>query len=249
MNTENNISQAQLEAIESYLNNTMEETQRQDFETKLKEDTSFKNTFEDTKTLLLGIESAVLQEQLNAFHKPFDEVRPLHQETKKTKQSSRYLIYTIAASIAALMGIFWFFNSTSATDQLFVEHFTPDPGLPTVMSTSNQFEFYDAMVNYKQETYTTAIKKWEQILPNKPENDTLNFYLGVSYLAEGNSQKATSFFNKTLQSPESIFHEDATYYTALAFIKSGNIKKAKELLQASTSSKSQELLQALNKKL
>lgn len=245
MNPNNHISQEELEAIERYLDNTMEPSERDPFELKLKENLPFRNVFEETKALLVGIESAVLEQQLKGFHEDMDNVISL---PSKTKNKSRFAFISIAASIAIIMGTFWFLNSSSSTDQIFAKHFTPDPGLPTVMSATDNYDFYDAMVNYKQEEYDIAIKKWETILPTKPANDTINFYLGVSYLANGDAQKASQFFEKTMLTRSSIFIEDAYYFAALAQLKNNNVAKATELLNKSNTSQSKALLKDLNTK-
>lgn len=250
MNNLNNISEAQLTAIDRYLDSEMTAAERLEFDTKLNVDPIFKGLVDEVRQLRLGIESAVLKEQLNDFHEEMVPVRTLEtSQTNSNKKSKiRSLIpLSIAASVVAAIGIFMFMNQGSANEKLFAKHFKADPGLPTVMSTSNQFEFYDAMVSYKQENYAEAIEKWEAILPIKPENDTLNFYLGVSYLAEGNIKKASQFFDETLKNSESIFTENAYYFSALAEIKNGNIENAKTLLKKSGSQKSNALLKELNK--
>lgn len=246
MKPTNNISQLQLEAIDRYLDNSMSAEERLEFDTRLNDDAAFRDEFLNTKALILGIESAGLKAQMEDFHNKMKPVIAMPTEASRNT-NNRFLLYSVAASVAVLIGIFWVFNSGNSSEKLFAKHFTPDPGLPTVMSTTNEYEFYDAMVSYKQEDYTTAIKKWEAILPAKPTNDTLNFYLGVSYLAEGNATKASEYLEKTMESKNSIFLEDAYYFAALAQMKNDNIVKAKELLEKSNSPQSQALLKDLIK--
>jgi tetratricopeptide (TPR) repeat protein len=113
------------------------------------------------------------------------------------------------------------------------------------MSTSADYDFYDAMVNYKREEYSVAIQKWEILLSEKPHNDTLNYFLGVSYLAQGNAEKASLLLSEATEDNASIFIDDAYYYSALAEIKRGNNESAIELLGKSKSQKSLSLLNEL----
>ena len=245
METNTNISQEQLETIERYLNNTMKNDERKAFEKKLETDDKFKLMLEDVKGTLLGIESAALKEKMDDFHSDMIPVRQLYSEksSKKTKNlRSRIFQLSIAASIALAFGLFYFMNQGSASDKIFAKHFKVDPGLPTTMSTSTNYDFYDAMVNYKREEYTIAIEKWEGLLAEKPQNDTLNYFLGVSYLAKGNAEKASVLLSEATKNNASIFIDDAYYYLALAEIKKGNNESAIELLGKSKSQKSLPLL-------
>ncbi|WP_156115609.1 hypothetical protein [Psychroserpens sp. Hel_I_66] len=47
---------------------------------------------------------------------------------------------------------------------------------------SNSNLIYDAMVNYKQGDYKTAIGKWETLKANQPDNDT-RITFRIAYLA------------------------------------------------------------------
>ena len=248
MEKNTNISQELLETIEKYLNNTMKNDEREAFEKRLETDNTFRLIFEDIKITLLGIESASLKEKLDEYHSEMIPVRELSSEnsSKTTNQlRSRNFQLLIAASIALAFGLFYFMNQASPSEKLFAKHFKVDPGLPTTMSTSNNYDFYDAMVNYKREEYSIAIEKWEGILIAKPQNDTLNYFLGVSYLAQGNAEKASVLLSEATKDNASIFIDDAYYYLALAEIKKGNNETAVELLGKSKSQKSLSLLNEL----
>lgn len=248
METNTNITQEQLETIESYLNNTMKNGERATFEKQLETDPNFKLMLEDVKGTLLGIEAAALKEKLDDFHSEMIPVRKLSSEnsSKTTKSSgSRIFQLLIAASIVLAFGLFYFMNQASPSEKLFAKHFKVDPGLPTTMSTSTNYNFYDGMVNYKREEYTIAIEKWEGLLAEKPQNDTLNYFLGVANLANGNAEKASAFLSEATKINSSIFIEEAYYYAALAEIKKGNNKTAIEILSKSKSPQSLSLLDEL----
>ncbi len=86
------------------------------------------------------------------------------------------------------------------------------------------------MVDYKQGNYDMAINKWEKLLAKKPENDTLNYFLGVSHLATGADNNAILFLKKVTNS-NSYFEKEARYYLGLAHLKNGEIDKAKIFLK------------------
>lgn len=233
-----------IEAVERYDNGTMAYEERTHFEEQLQSNPVFKTQVEDIRTILLGIETQALKEQLDVFHKEISETRPIQKSTRK----KRFLSFTkigIAAGFIIALGIFWALNGSS-NQRLYNKYFKPDPGLPTTMSTSDNFVFYDAMVNYKQGDYKIAISKWEKLELKAPKNDTINYFLGVAYLADKNPEKAVAYLNKTTNNAKSVFLEDAYYYLGLAYLKSDQTDAAIQAFQKSQSDKSLEILKKLN---
>ncbi|MEO0573403.1 MAG: hypothetical protein AAF039_17000, partial [Bacteroidota bacterium] len=159
------LSQEQQEEFERFLLNQMELEEETAFTKKLENSASLKKQFEQFKTLFQVIEEEALRKQMNKFHEGVEE--------KGMAKKSNFSKYRIAAGVTILISAgIWFFNRPSENERLFQEYFTPDPGLPTVMGSDDNFEFYDAMVDYKQGNYSISIEKWEKLLEKKPENDT-----------------------------------------------------------------------------
>jgi len=107
--------------------------------------------------------------------------------------------------------------------------FEIDPGLPTPMSETSNYNFYDAMVDYKMEKYEVAIMKWQKE-GGKIGADTLSYYLGMAYLNSGNLKEA----NTRLQTvpASSSFSDLAKWYQVKILLDNGNIDDAKNLLQS-----------------
>jgi len=189
------------------------------FEEKLKNDSQLNTYFEEFKTMSLIIEEETLRNKLDDFHNAIPE--------KTLDKKSSFNFYRIAASVAILISLsVWFFNTSNTNQNLFKQHFSPDPGLPTVMGTNDNYDFYEAMVDYKRGSYKIAIEKWEKQLLKKPKNDTLNYFLGAAYLADGNTNKAITFLEKNT--------------------KNDNITEAKDALLISKHHKSKALLLKIN---
>lgn len=244
MKDNSNITQELLETIERYYNDSMSKEERIEFESKLQQDATFKSQVEDIKALMAGIETQSLKEKLDEFHKEI----PFQMEVERPSSKVRFLHYrNIAAAVIIIFGLgsFWFFNGSS-NERLYNSYFSPDPGLPTTMSNSENFVFFDAMVNYKQGDYQTAINKWEQLHQKEPKNDTLNYFLGVANLAESNTDEAIMFLNETASIQESVFHNDANYYLGLAYLKKSDKKNALKFLKLSSTENSKKLMEKLN---
>lgn len=243
MKDHNNISPELLETIERYDSGLMAPEERLLFEEQLRNDAAFKMRVKDIRIILLGIETQALTEQLETFHKELPE----HHQTLKSIKKKRFLSFfkiAIAAGLIIALGIFWMLGNSSS-QRLYSRHFKPDPGLPTNMGTSVNFVFYDAMVNYKQNDYKTAISKWEKLELIAPENDTINYFLGVAYLADKNAEKAIPYLKKIANNPKSAFLEDAHHYLGLAYLKLDKTEEAVQEFQKSTSERNHEILKAL----
>jgi len=242
----NDISQELLEIIERYINGSMTSQELKDFNQLLELDKDFKIKVEDIKTMLYGIETQALKEQLDTFHKDIPKT-----EVKKSKYKKvRYLNLSKIAAAAAIIiavGSIWFF-STPKNDKLYTNYFKPDPGLPTTMSSTDNFDFYDAMVNYKHGDYQIAIDKWKVLQERKPENDTLNYFLGVAHLANKSVSDAIPFLERSIEAEDSfVFLDDAYYYLGLAYLKEGNTELAKKNLSISNTKTSKEIISKLKK--
>jgi len=252
VNPNNNITQEQLERIERYLQDTMPDEQRRQFEQQLNTDEEFRQLVDDVKVMLIGIESASLKSNLEQFHDEMIPVKPLHKHTSSAtntpekKAPPKILKYLTAAAIILFMGAFWWQSRSHSTDRLFAKHFTPDPGLPTTMGASENFEFYDAMVNYKQGEYKTAIRKWKALSSSEQKNDTIHYFLGVAYLASGDEKAAITYLQSLNQRSSTSFEKETAYYLGLAYLKADNVEDAKKYLTFSGTESAAQLLSELN---
>lgn len=239
------ISQEQQELFERFLMDKMSIKEKLAFEEQLSAEKDFQQSFEEFKLFFETVEEAGLEAKLEDFH---SAVEPKEETPVKTLDTSKIKFnYRIAASIAILMGIggIWFFNMQNPNEKLFEEYYSPDPGLPTVMGTSDNYKFYEAMVDYKQGNYEIAIEKWEKLLTSKPKNDTLNYFLGCAYLANKSNTEALNYFEETLNSSTSTFYEEASYYAGLTLLKQNKTKEAIENLEMVQDNRSKELLKII----
>ena len=243
MKEKENISAELLETIERYYNGSMAKEEQEQFEEKLRKDESFQQEVDDIKSLLLAIETQALKEKIEVFH----EDLPIQMKTESSTSKVRFLHFrNIAAAVIIIAGSasFWFFNDSS-NEKTYKEFFKPDPGLPTTMSTTSEYSFYDAMVIYKRGDYKTAISKWEKLEVKSPHNDTLVYFLGVANMADKQLDKAIPYLVKTSENKSSVFQQDANYYLGLAYLKKDNKTEAIRYLNSSNSEQSKKLLEQL----
>ncbi len=191
------------------------------------------------------IEDSIRQSKLNEFHKFVPNKNKRTREFKTQKVNLKTIWYAMAALMVVLLGIFWMMQNINSSEKIFAEHFKPDPGLRTVMSANSNYTFYEGMVAYKRREYSEAITMWQQLLLEKEDNDTLNYFLGVAFLAEGNARKSLEYLEPAKNFSKGVFIEDAAHYTALAKIKTGQLEEAKLLLRKYPSDRNNALLEDL----
>lgn len=240
-NKNNDISQEVLEAIERYINGTMDLKERKDFDDYLKIDSDFRIQVEEIKTILSGIETQALKEELNVFHQDIENQQNKKDNYKKI-QFLKLSKWVAAAAVVIAMVSIWFFSS-SPSQKLYAKYFAPDPGLPTTMSSTNNFDFYDAMVSYKHGDYKKAIEKWTVLLETKPQNDTLNYFIGMAHMNSKDVNRAIPFLERTVQSQDSFpLINEANHYLGLAYLKEGNIELAKKHFKLSKTDSSKKII-------
>lgn len=236
MKNSNPISQELLETIERYLKNTMENTERTAFDKKLNENPELQQQVKDIETMLFGVRKALFKNKTKQFH---DELIPEKSEVQTDKKVFKlnFKYISIAASVVILLGSVWFFNQPKSNVGLFDKYYIEDRGLETNMGETDNYTFDDAMVDYKHGKYNKAIDKWTILRTSKPENDTLNYFLGVAHLANKNEAEAINYLKIVAKTNKSAFINEAYFYLGLSYLKMNNLEKAKEYLSLNKSEK------------
>jgi predicted Zn-dependent protease len=241
------ISQEQQELFERYLMGEMPVAEQLSLNSRLVDDDDLRKSLEEFRALFETVEEDGLRSKLEDIHQSIE----LEKDTtvRKLNTSKFQFNYRIAASIAILLviGGFWFFNRQNPNEKLFNDYYSPDPGLPTVMGSNDNYDFYEAMVDYKQGKYDVAIEKWKKLLSSKPENDTLNYFLGSAYLAIGNEKQSIHHLRLTSKVKSSIFANEVYLFLGMAYLKNSELELAKQNLNLSDEDKAKELLKALDK--
>lgn len=226
------------ELIERYLQNKMSESERSDFEFRMSTDIDLKTEVDDMRDLIIGIESHGLKNALkgrkiggsasNSSESESTDIDNIVSINRERSFSFRSI--AAAASIAGIFFLGWLILQSPANseDQLFADAFYTDPGLPTPMSETNNYSFYDAMVDYKMEKYDVALEKWNQ------SNliigiDTLNFYRGMANLNQEKLDQSLSFL-EAIDNTSPLYNK-ANWYKVKILISQGKYQEAKSLLK------------------
>lgn len=84
----------------------------------------------------------------------------------------------------------------------------------------------DAMEAFNKKQFYSCIELLDLLNAYNKDDVNTQFYLGMCYYYTGNFNKAISYFNNALNNNVNIFLQEAEFYSALCFKKSGKITEA-----------------------
>jgi tetratricopeptide (TPR) repeat protein len=240
------ITPEEFDRIERYLLNRMDVEEYEAFQSNILKNRKLQDQADTLRLILLGVQESLLKDKMEEFHLPLSATEERAKPSlAKIMPLKRWLV--AAAIVLVVATGSWLIFFSGSDEKLFSEYYKPDPGLITAMSTSDNYLFDRAMIDYKTGNYDSAVKAWEGLLVNKPENDTLNYFLGSSYLALENNKKATAHLQKVLAINNSYFEKEASWYLGLCLLQQGKKKEAVEYIKRSDHAQKAALLQKLER--
>lgn len=215
----------------NYFSNTLTSEQEQLFNRLLETDKEFKERFLFEKDLQRAIQDKKNQElktKLIGFEKK------INSKVQKSSFKGRFGNWSIAASIAVLIGIGWLgYNTFFGTDynDLYNANFEQYPNTVYTITRGDTQESVEhgAFAAYETGNYERAIAEFDGILPEYRKG-YVDFYKAQSYMNLGKLKKAEEFFKITI-AKNATFVAESRWYLALVYLKSGQIKNAKKELQ------------------
>lgn len=217
--------------MENYLNGRMSAQEQERFEREMSQNQELREEVALHQQLVSSIETESVRQMLEQIHEEnfTEEAAPV----VPMRSRSRYFPLAIAASVALLVLAGWWVFSwqSSQPEALYAAYFSPDEGLPTTLGYADNAQFAEGMVSYKLGEYTEALEYWQPLLSADPANDTLNYYSGLAYLANEQTEQAMQFLKPVAENEASGFHTNARWYLALAYLRNEQTTEAKTLLQ------------------
>lgn len=237
MKEKENISQKEFEHIEAFILNKLPDEDRETFNRELEINANLRKEVEIQRKLILAVEAGEMKTRLNI----------VHQKVTSKKNLNRWLAIAASVTILIAVGIL-LVNTPDKTNRIFAANVTIDPGLPVPMSATENYTFYDAMVDYKSGKYELAMGKWKPLLLQNPGNDTLNYYIAAALFNEEKYELSIPYFEQVSKLKESFFYGKSEWYLALCFLKLKEFDRLEKLAQQSKSDFSSRIKQ-LNLKL
>lgn len=222
-----------IELIDRYLKNDLSKTELEEFRKILKKNPELQKEIQ----LHAEVNKALQEKDIIKFRL---ELEKLHEKQRKNYHRSKiitmfkqrqYAITAIAASVAVVLvvGGLLLFNSSEQqnSDNYFTSFYEPEEAVTIVRSggNSDNMTLKNAMMEYQGRNYESAIELFSQ----KPENNLAKFYMGLSYLESGNTDKAIELFKSIINHQENLFVEQAQWYLGLSYLKVEKTDEAKKV--------------------
>lgn len=179
------------------------------------------------KNMRTAIGAAGLRDQLNDIL-PKAAVNTTAETTKIRRLIPWKQGLAVAASIL-LLAIVYFAWPTSEAGGLYAKYEYIDPGLPVLMSQSDDHALYDALSYYSEEDYESTIVKLSDLQAQGISNDTITFYLGVSYLYQEQAGSAAEALSG-LADASGPFQDRAEWLMVLTALQQENFDQVQSLL-------------------
>jgi tetratricopeptide (TPR) repeat protein len=226
-----------MEWIDKYLDDQLTPAEMEEFEKMQRKDGSFKKLVDDMKILAGGIRQSAgdsLRLEMQGWESKLQDT----ENREKARRSMRmrrfgWISLAAAACLTAMIyiGISRPDGSERFTNSIFRDHY--DGAFQNVVSLAYRSESTamrthgEAFDAYDRKDYREAAALFSAI-PQK--SDTVLFYLGQSWLAIKEYDKATSCFRASLESGQ-FMADQSRWYLALSLLKSGRAEEAETILR------------------
>jgi len=203
---------------ESYVLEKMNAAERGAFESEMAGNPALKHAVEDIRKSVAAIRVGGMVREMDAIHS---------RRGRFVKRSFR-INPGIAAAVVVAMGLLiWLIARPNHNEKLFAQYVTTDPGLPVPMSATTDYDFYDAMVDYKMEDYSVALEKWQAMYDAHSYNDTLSYYLASAYFNIGKYEESLPLYEEV--TGQSVFYDRSQWYRALIFVRTERIEELQSI--------------------
>ncbi len=246
-----------IDLIEKCLANEANTEEMALYESKIQQDATFAARVALLKSINDNkhIDSNSFEDILENLHQSYTE-NTTGSGTLPTRSLKPY--YYIAASLVLFIVAFFVIKSNNQVQSgtnLYAQYFTLPPENITTRDSGELNNHLVVAINaYRKQNFDQAIVNFNAYLDANPENDAANFYLGISYLANEQTEKSEKYLVKVVDNQDSIYRNAAQWYLSMAYLKSEKIGKAKSALEDITSgsssyaTKAKEILDGLPEK-
>jgi hypothetical protein len=202
--------------------------ERNNWEAKLTSDASFAAEILPYSNMYESIQlkgDQLLNDQLQSLGQQLLNAPP-QAISKPLYQQTSWLI-AAAAAVVLLFSLIFTLTPTQNSEALFAENFKPGSG-----SRGNDTTLTPFLDAYNKGAYQEAISIYQQELANSQAalQSNVKLYLGVSYLAQNQTDSALAILSHVGKEMPAIY-DDAQWYLALTYLKMNDLEEAKSRLQ------------------
>ena len=224
-----------IDLIQSYLERSLSDIEKEKLEKRLKEEPLLKTMYLEQQQLISGIRYAHLQhklEQLRALEATLPELGHRAQKGKQIFLQRYWKPLAAAACISIIAVTFIFLNRPDDPAELYASYFEPYPNLfepitrgegDVVSKRTTAFQAYEA------KDFVKAASLFNELLKEKKEPGML-LLLGNANLILNNTKEARSNFIMLINDFEE-YDLQGKWYLGLSYLKEGDMKSAQLIMR------------------
>ncbi|MDO6761471.1 hypothetical protein Q4566_14765 [Tamlana sp. 2_MG-2023] len=234
--------------LQKYLQGKLAKTEQQEFDALLKSDPEFRNEVEFHS----DVNRAISAEEDEKFMKILSDFESEARE-KKTEISKFPTKWLVAASIALLVGITYFFTTyqNTTSHDLYVQNFKPYRNVTHPIIRGDQLNDIktQAFSEYNKGEYKKSVQLFTELYASEKEPYYL-FYKANALIQLDRAEEAVPLLNKHLETQDSLTNK-TYWYLAMAYLQLDDMVQAKQALNsvvernAYNAQKAKQLLDAL----
>jgi hypothetical protein len=196
------------------------------------------NQDHELSRLIMGIDKAILQEDVMELRSKLEELGENAGAAKKTIPLRRKVITYASSAVAAIFLLLiagtFFLNQNSGTltsDRTITKYFQAYDGMGNKRGQSEDGNkvIELGVEKYNQGDYKSVIELFDAYLSEYPSNETILLFVGSSALFTNDPDKALHYFANWDENSPVI--EQVEWYTAGCFLKKSEIEKALVILK------------------
>jgi hypothetical protein len=221
--------------IQSYLDRSLLESEKEKLEKRLKEEPLLKNMYIEQQQLISGIRYAHLKqklEQLRSLETSLPAIKDLPQQGKQVFLQRYWKPLAVAASISIIVVTFIFLNRSEDPAELYASYFEPYPNIfePIVRGENDVVNKRStAFQAYESGDYVQAASLFSELLKEKKEPGML-LLLGNANLILNNTKEARNNFITLINDFEE-YDLQGKWYLGLSYLKEGDVKSAQLIMR------------------
>lgn len=217
--------------VDEYIYGELDIDEMQHFEQSINTESNPKKEY----LLYTDINQAILEEDVMLLRESLDAMYKEVHETKIKKlpiEFPKRKVYYAAASIALLIatgGMVYEYSKPSLNNNaIYDKYFAPYEVSVTYRSGNEEVDriLIKALEEYENQDYRNAVQLFEKVLEKRSADFAANLYSGISLMETEKYQKATNSFQTIITHNNNLFIEQAKWYLAMCYIKTGQTKKA-----------------------
>ena len=217
------------ELFEKYYNKEMDSLQAKDFESKLKQDPNFEQSYTQYKDM---IEHVAIRKETNIALSGLRKVTENKRSSSTKSAKVRFIKPWMIAAAAVMIPIIYYFllpmgQSPSTPQSLFADNFEV-PMVSTTRGKSDDTDYNQMVKVYQEGDYKTVISMSNEMKIKDNQIESATLMICGALMARGEYSETRDRIG--LLKTDERYINDFYWYSAMTYLAQGNVSGAKEQL-------------------